>query len=99
VKSSPVFAALVPPEVVTKRVHVPALASPPVTAVISVGETTLTFEARIAPVPAPLPCPMTTVAPGTKPVPVIVTKVPPVVGPDVGLTDETVGATAAELLA
>ena len=86
------LAALVPPEVVTNRLQVPVLAPPPVTAVISVEETTLTLVAAMAPVPEPLPWPITTVAPATKPVPVMVMAVPPVVGPELGLTAETVGA-------
>lgn len=36
--------------------------------------------------------PMATIAPARKPVPVIVTDVPPVAGPDVGEIDATVGA-------
>jgi hypothetical protein len=38
--------------------------------------------------------PNITVAPDRKPVPVMVTEVPPVVGPEVGLMAVTVGATA-----
>jgi hypothetical protein len=37
---------------------------------------------------------MVAVAPARKPVPVIVTDVPPVVGPEVGFTAVTVGAAA-----
>jgi hypothetical protein len=68
---------------------------------ISVAETTSTPVAAIAPVPAPAPLPwlIATEAPGMNPVPVIVMEVPPVVAPEVGLTEETVGATAAALLA
>ena len=65
------FARLVPPESMTNRLKVPALAPPPVVAVISVGETTTTSNAGIAVGPAPLPCAISTVAPATKPVPVI----------------------------
>jgi len=90
VKLSPALAALVPPEVVTKRLKVPALAPPPVVAVISVGETTFTLVAAMAPL-SPLPWPMATVAPETNPVPVIVMDVPPVVGPELGETLVTVG--------
>ncbi len=56
-----------------------------VVALISVSETTST------PVASP---PMRTVAPFTKPVPLIVTAVLPVVGPWAGVTDVTVGAAA-----
>ena len=80
-----------PPEVITNKLHVPALAPPPVTAVISVGDTTLTLVAAMAVGPAPLPWPIFTVAPVTKPVPVMVMAVPPEVGPVFGLTAETVG--------
>ena len=45
----------------------------------------------MAPVPAPLPWPITTVAPLMKPVPVMVMAVPPVTGPEFGLTADTVG--------
>jgi hypothetical protein len=71
VKSSPVLGRLVPPESMTNRLKVPALAGPPVVAVISVGETTTTSDAGIAVGPTPLPCPISTVAPDTKLVPVI----------------------------
>ena len=60
-------------------------------AVISVGETTTTLDAGIAVGPAPLPCPISTVAPATKPVPVILIEVPPFTVPDAGLTEETMG--------
>jgi hypothetical protein len=60
-------------------------------AVISVLETTFTFVAGMAPVVAPCPCPMTTLAPGTKCLPVIVIGVLPVVGPELGDTALTVG--------
>ena len=89
--------ALVPPVVWTNRLQVPALAPPPVTAVISVEETTLTLVAGITPVTEPEPWPITTVAPVTKPVPVMVMGVPPVVGPESGVTLVTVGTTAAAL--
>src|ERR1039458_5770560 len=75
----------------TNRFQVPAMAGPPVVAVISVGETTTTLDAGIAVAPAPLPCAISTVAPATKPVPVIVIGVPPVTVPDAGLTEETLG--------
>ena len=84
---------LVPPDVVTKRFQVPARAPPPVTAVISVGEITLTFLAVIAADPPVVLWLILTVAPATKPVPVIVMTVPPVGGPDFGLTPVTVGVT------
>ncbi len=82
-----------PPVVVTNGLNAPALAPPPVTAVISVGETTLTLVAAMAPV-VPLPWPITTLAPVTKPVPVMVMPVPPFVGPVFGLTFVTVGSFA-----
>ena len=85
------LAVLVPPESMTHRVQVPAFAEPPVVAVISVGETTTTLDAGIAVGPAPLPWPISTVAPATNPVPVIVIGVPPFTDPDAGLTEETVG--------
>jgi len=91
VKSSPVLTALVPPDVVTNRLKVPAWAPPPVVAVISVGETTVTAVAGMAGL---VPCPTFTLAPLTKPVPVMVMAVPPVVGPDLGLTADTVGTAA-----
>ena len=80
-----------PPDVVTYRLKVPTLAPPPVTAVISVDETTVTLVAAMAPLHAPLPWPITTVAPARKPVPVTVIRVPPLFGPVFGLTPETVG--------
>ena len=58
---------------------------------ISVGETTTTLEAGIAVGPAPPPCPTSTVAPATNPVPIILIEVPPLTDPDAGLTEETVG--------
>ena len=67
---------------VTSTVPVPAGLS----AVIEVSLTTVTFVAGVVPK-------STAVAP-VKPVPVIVTSVPPSVGPLVGLTPVTVGAAA-----
>ena len=52
-------------------------------AVIDVALTTLTFEAAAPPI--------VTEAPAEKPVPVIVTKMPPPVLPEFGDTDVTVG--------
>jgi hypothetical protein len=52
--------------------------------VIEVEETTVTDVPAVPP--------KLTVAPVTKPVPVIVTRVPPAVGPAAGLRDVTVGA-------
>jgi hypothetical protein len=76
------LAALVPPVVVTSTLAVPAeLAG--VTAVIEVGETTVTLVAAAPPIVTP-------VTP-VKPVPVIVTDVPPVVGPELGEMPVTVG--------
>ena len=71
------------------------MAPPPVVAVISVDETTLTWVAAMAPVNGPLPWPMPTVAPEMNPVPVTVIAVPPEVGPVSGETAETVGMTGA----
>jgi len=67
------------------------VAPPPVVAVISVGDTTLTLLAAMAPVTAPLPWPIVTVAPAMKSVPVMVTAVLPEAGPELGETPETVG--------
>src|SRR5271168_1022530 len=75
----------------TNRFQAPGLAGPPVTAVISVDETTTTLDAGTAVGPAPLPCPISTVAPATKPVPLIAIGVPPLTGPDAGLTEVTAG--------
>jgi len=91
VKSSSLFPALVPPELVTNRLKVPALAGPPVVTVISVDETIPFVVAAMAPM-VPSPWPITTLEPGTKPVPVMVMVVPPDVGPVFGLTLVTVGA-------
>ena len=58
------------------------------TAVIDVPETTLT--------PVAAAVPKATVSPVRKPLPVMVTVVPPTVGPPVGLMPVTVGAVAAD---
>jgi len=71
-----------PPEFVTVTVTAPALPAG-VVAVIVVPLTTTTFVAELFP--------NFTVAPAAKFVPVIVTAVPPVVGPLFGLTLVTVG--------
>src|SRR5947209_3238763 len=89
VNQSRPLARLVPAASTTNTLKRPALAGPPVVAVILVGETTVTLEAGIADGPAPLPWPIRTVAPLTKPVPVIVIAVPPAFGPDAGLTPDT----------
>ena len=96
-KSSAELPALVPPEVMTNRLHVPALAPPPVVAVISVEETTSTLVAAMAVGPDPLPWPITTLAPGMNPVPLMVMGVPPAIGPELGETAVTVGTTAGML--
>jgi hypothetical protein len=57
-----------------------------VTAVIVVSLITLTLAA--------VPLPMDNVAPSSKPVPVIVMEVPPVVGPEFGLMPVMVGVSA-----
>ncbi len=72
----------VPPGVVTATSTGPA-ACAPVTAVIDVAEATLTDVAATPPID--------TVAPATKPEPVIVTGVPPAVGPELGETAVIVG--------
>ena len=54
-KRSPASPALVPWVVTTNRFDWPAVAPPPVVAVISVEETTVTLVAAMAPVPAPCP--------------------------------------------
>jgi len=80
------------PDVTTKTLPFPDLAPPPVTAVISVEDTTLTPVAEICLDAAPFLCLITTDAPEAKPVPVMVMDVPPDVGPDLGETAVTVGA-------
>lgn len=80
-----VAALLVPPDVVTVTLTAPAPAGE--VTVISVADTTVTL------VPA-LP-PNDTVAPGTKPVPVMVTAVAPAAGPLVGESMVIVGGAAA----
>jgi hypothetical protein len=78
------LAELVPPAVVTKTLAVPAVRDG-VTQVIEVAEIT---EGEVQATPMIV----TVVAPVTKLVPVIVTLVPPAVGPEVGLIAVTVGA-------
>ena len=78
------MAELVPPAVVTKTLAVPAVLDG-VTQVIEVAEIT---EGEVQATPLIV----TVVAPVTKLVPVIVTLVPPAVGPEVGLIAVTVGA-------
>ena len=80
-----VLAAFVPPAVVTSTLAVPA-APCGVVQVIDVPETTMTLVQGVVPI--------FTVAGLAKLVPVIVIGVPPAVVPDVGFTDETVGAGA-----
>jgi hypothetical protein len=79
--------ALVPPAVVTVTCTVPLPAGE--VAVIWVSEST-------AGVTEVLPK-WTVVAPSSKPVPVIVTEVPPVVGPEFGLMPIMVGASSANI--
>src|SRR5688500_15193298 len=74
---------LCPFEFVTATSTVPALCA----GVVAVIVVLLVTTTPLAAVP-----PTVTVAPAAKPVPVIVICVPPVVGPDVGETVETVGA-------
>jgi hypothetical protein len=80
---SAALAADVPPGVVTRMSTVPADAAGEV-AVIDVLELTVTLLAA-------WPAPNATVVPETNPVPVIVTDVPPAVGPALGLTARTAG--------
>jgi hypothetical protein len=75
----------VPPTVVTVILIVPVPAGD--VAVIEVGELTVTPVAAVTPK-------LTVVAPMMKPVPVIVTVVLPLPGPDVGEIDVTVGGAA-----
>src|ERR1700722_17874043 len=85
--------ALVPAVVVTYSPQVPR-APAPVTAVISVVESVVTSVASMAPSAAPKPCPTRTFAPAWNPVPIIVISVPPVVGPEFGVTEVIVGLAA-----
>ena len=82
VNSSAGETADVPPGVVTVTFTTPVPAG--LSAVIEVSLTTVTFVAAVVPK-------STAVAP-VKPVPVIVTRVPPAAGPVVGLKPVTVGA-------
>jgi hypothetical protein len=81
VKRSAVLVGLVPPGVVTVTSTTPEPAG--AVAVIWVSELTVTLVAAVAPN-------LTDVAP-VKPVPVIVTTVPPAAGPEVGLMPVTLG--------
>jgi hypothetical protein len=85
VNSSTVTLALVPPGVVTKTSYSPAAWAGEV-AVIWVDATTVKLVAATVPK-------STLVAP-VNPVPVMVTLVPPDVGPEVGEREVTVGVTA-----
>ncbi len=78
-----VFAALIPPEVVTKTLAVPAVPPAAVIAVIVVAFTTVTLVAAMPPM-------VTAVAP-VKLVPVMVKLVPPAVVPVFGEIEVTVG--------
>ena len=78
-----VLVAFVPPAVVTKTLAVPAVPEA-VVQVADVAETTLKLVQAVPPTVIP-------VIP-VKPVPVIVIAVPPSVGPELGLTDVTVGS-------
>ena len=79
---SAALVALVPPTVVTRTSTVPVPAG--AVAVIEVALFTVNEVADVAPK-------VTAVAP-VRPVPVMVTVVPPVAGPAVGLIEVTVGA-------
>ena len=74
--------ALVPPGVVTVTSTVPSVPAGAV-AVMEVGPFTVKFAAAVV-------LNFTALAP-VKPVPVMVTDVPPVLGPEVGLTEVTAG--------
>src|SRR5262249_17755362 len=80
----PAPAAEAPRGVLTETATVPMPSAGEV-AVIDVAEFTVKLAAGW---PAPK---VTVVAPATKPVPVIVTDVPPAIGPEAGLTADTVG--------
>src|SRR5205807_2291967 len=82
---SAVPVALVPPGVVTVISTVPADPA---------GETAVSFVALTNVTEVPAFAPNLTVAPLTNPVPVIVTVVPPAVGPADGLTAVTAGTAA-----
>ena len=73
----------VPPGVVTVTLALPA---------VPAGEITVIEVAELTTTDVPAVPPKLTVDPARKLVPVIVTDVPPAVGPDVGLMDVTVGA-------
>ena len=73
----------VPPGVVTVTLAGPAVPG---------GEVTVIEVAELTTTDVPAVPPKLTVAPATKLVPVMVTEVPPVVGPAVELMDVTVGA-------
>ena len=74
----------VPPGVVTVTLSVPE----------PLGEVTVIDVPELTTTDVPAVPPKLTVEPVTKPVPVMVTEVPPAVGPAVGLMDVTVGATS-----
>src|SRR5436853_2728915 len=78
----------VPPAVVTVTLTDPEPAGD--VTVICVAELTMIFSAEVGP--------KRTLAPAVKPVPVIVTMVPPVVGPICGVMDVMVGATTTSVL-
>ena len=82
---SPATVPDVPPDVVTVTCTVAGVRVAGEVAVIDVAELTTT--------PVPAVAPNATVAPLMKFVPVMVTEVPPPVGPDVGLIDVTAGVT------
>ena len=83
---SPVTIGDVPAELVTRTSTTPGVSLSGEFAVIVVELTTVTLVAAVAP--------KATVAPVMYCVPVIVTAVPPAVGPELGLTDATVGVVA-----
>jgi len=91
VKTSLLLAALVPLAVVTNTLHRPTLAPLTAVAVISVEDCTTTLVAAMVLAQPLKPRPTATVAPATKPVPVMVMGVPVEAAPDDGLTEVTVG--------
>ena len=86
VKSSAAVLGDVPPVVLTRTSTVPGVSV--------AGEVTVIWVAEFTATAVPDVNPKTTVAPLMKFVPVIVTTVPPPVGPKVGLIEVTAGCTA-----
>ena len=87
--SSAGLTALVPPGPVTVTSTVP-----PINWELPAGDVTVSDVAETTLTPVPALVPNATVSPDAKPVPVIVTAVPPAAGPLAGVTPLTVGAGA-----